>query len=303
MAKTRTLNQPSRLSNTVLNVIASIFSIACVFPFLFVVIISFTNEKALATDGYRIIPKEWSVEAYKYIFKTGDQLLRSFGITVLVTVAGAVLSLILISHFAYAISRSSFKYRNFFSFIAIFTMLFNGGMVPSYIINTRMLHLKDTLWALILPLAVNAFYIMIMRTFYRTTVPDAIIEAGKIDGAGELRVFYSVVLPISLPGLATIGLFSTLGYWNDWFNALLYIDNPNLVPLQALLMRIENSMQFLVTNSAMSSSGQGMALLSSLPQDSARMAMVVLATVPIVLAYPFFQRFFISGLTVGAVKG
>ncbi|MEC0243863.1 carbohydrate ABC transporter permease [Paenibacillus dokdonensis] len=303
MAKTRTLNQPSRLSNTVLNVIASVFSIACVFPFLFVVIISFTNEKALATDGYRIIPKEWSVEAYKYIFKTGDQLLRSFGITVLVTVAGAVLSLILISHFAYAISRSSFKYRNFFSFIAIFTMLFNGGMVPSYIINTRMLHLKDTLWALILPLAVNAFYIMIMRTFYRTTVPDAIIEAGKIDGAGELRVFYSVVLPISLPGLATIGLFSTLGYWNDWFNALLYIDSPNLVPLQALLMRIENSMQFLVTNSAMSSSGQGMALLSSLPQDSARMAMVVLATVPIVLAYPFFQRFFISGLTVGAVKG
>lgn len=303
MAKTRTLNQPSRLSNTVLNVIASIFSIACVFPFLFVVIISFTNEKALATDGYRIIPKEWSVEAYKYIFKTGDQLLRSFGITVLVTVAGAVLSLILISHFAYAISRSSFKYRNFFSFIAIFTMLFNGGMVPSYIINTRMLHLKDTLWALILPLAVNAFYIMIMRTFYRTTVPDAIIEAGKIDGAGELRVFYSVVLPISLPGLATIGLFSTLGYWNDWFNALLYIDNPNLVPLQALLMRIENSMQFLVTNSALSNSGQGMALLSSLPQDSARMAMVVLATVPIVLAYPFFQRFFISGLTVGAVKG
>ncbi|MEC0371177.1 carbohydrate ABC transporter permease [Paenibacillus chibensis] len=303
MAKARTLNQPSRASNTILNIIAAVFSIACVFPFLFVIIISFTNEKALSRDGYRIIPKEWSLEAYRYIFKTGDQLLRSFGITVLITVVGALLSLILISHFAYAISRSSFRYRNFFSFIAIFTMLFNGGMVPSYIINTRMLHLKDTLWALILPLAVNAFYIMIMRTFYRTTVPDAIVEAGKIDGAGELRVFYSVVLPISLPGLATIGLFSTLGYWNDWFNALLYIDNPNLVPLQALLMRIENSMQFLVTNSALSGSGQGMALLSTLPQDSARMAMVVLATVPIVLAYPFFQRFFISGLTVGAVKG
>lgn len=303
MSNSTALKEPSSISNTILNVIAGLFAIACVFPFLFVVIISFTNEKALARDGYRIIPKEWSLAAYNYIFQTGDQLLRSFGITLLVTVVGAIISLLLISHFAYAISRQNFRYRRLFSFIAIFTMLFNGGMVPSYIINTRMLHLKDTLWALILPLAVNAFYIMIMRTFYRTTVPDAIVEAGKIDGAGELRVFYNVVLPISLPGLATIGLFSTLGYWNDWFNALLYIDSPNLVPLQALLMRIENSMQFLVTNSALSNSGQGMALLSSLPQDSARMAMVVLATVPIVLAYPFFQRFFISGLTVGAVKG
>ena len=179
-------------------------------------------------------------------------------------------------------------------------MLFNGGLVPTYIVATQLLNLKDTIWALILPLALNAFYIMILRTFYSTSVPDAIIESGKIDGASEFKIFYKLVLPLSLPGLATIGLFSTLGYWNDWFNALLYIDDPNLVPLQSMLMRIETSMQFILQNSQNSS--LSMAALQSMPQDTSRMAMVVLATGPIILAYPFFQRYFIQGLTIGAVK-
>jgi len=181
-------------------------------------------------------------------------------------------------------------------------MLFNGGLVPTYMVITQVLGLKDSIWALILPLIMNAFYVLIMRTFYNTTVPDAIIESAKIDGAGELRAFITIVLPISLPGIATIGLFATLGFWNDWFNALLYIDNPSLVPLQSMLMRIENSMQFLLSNAQLNSSGQSLEMLRTLPQEATRMALVVLATLPIACAYPFFQRYFVQGLTIGAVK-
>jgi putative aldouronate transport system permease protein len=286
--------------NFIFHAVALFFAVLCVFPFLFVVIISFTDEKTLATNGYRIFPEKWSLEAYRYVFQTGDMLLKSYGVTILVTVAGTLLSLVMISLYAYAVSRKSFAYRRFFSLFAIFTMLFNGGMIPTYIIVTQVLGLKDSLWALIWPLAMNAFYVMILRTFYMTSVPDAIIESGKIDGAGEFKIFYRLVLPLSLPGLATIGLFSTLGYWNDWFNALLYIDDPDKVPLQSMLMRIESSMAFIQQNLANSSIS--LEVLQNMPQDTARMAMVVLATVPIIFAYPFFQRYFVQGLTVGSVK-
>lgn len=298
--KKRDFHHVSRTWNVILNIIAAAFAFICVFPFVFVVIISFTDEKALATNGYQIIPSKWSLEAYRYVFKTGDTLLRSYGVTIAVTVIGTIVSLILISLYSYAISRKSFRYRNFFSIFAILTMLFNGGIIPSYMVVSQLLGLKDTLWALILPLAGNAFYVMILRTFYSTSVPEAIIESGRIDGAGDFYIFLRIVLPLSLPGLATIGLFSTLGYWNDWFNALLYIDNPNLVPLQSMLMRIESSIAFIQQNSANSSVSQ--AALQSIPQDTTRMAMVVLATLPIIFAYPFFQRYFVQGLTVGAVK-
>lgn len=286
----------------IFNLIAGLFAFLCVYPFLFVIVISLTNEEALARNGYSIFPEKWSFSAYEYIFKAGDQLLRSYGVTILITVVGTLISLAVICLYAYAISRKNFQYRGFFSFIAFFTMLFNGGLVPTYMVLTQVLHLKDTIWALILPLIMNAFYVLIMRTFYNTTVPDAIIESAKIDGAGELRAFITIVLPISLPGIATIGLFATLGFWNDWFNALLYIDNPALVPLQSMLMRIENSMQFLLNNAQLNASGQTLELMRTLPQESTRMALVVLATLPIACAYPFFQRYFVQGLTIGAVK-
>ncbi|MCM3701740.1 carbohydrate ABC transporter permease [Paenibacillus macerans] len=298
--KHKDFHNVSRGWNTVLHLIAGIFSFMCVFPFLFVVIISLTDEKTLATDGYRLFPAKWSLGAYRFVFESGDSLLRSYGVTILVTVAGTILSLVLIALYAYAISRKSFRYRRFFSVFAIVTMLFNGGMIPTYMVVSQLMGLKDTLWALILPLAMNAFYIMILRTFYSTSVPEAVIESARIDGAGDFYIFLRIVLPLSLPGLATIGLFSTLGYWNDWFNALLYIDNPNLVPLQSMLMRIESSIQFIQQNSQNSS--LSLQALSSIPQDTARMAMVVLATLPIIFAYPFFQRYFVQGLTVGAVK-
>ncbi|WP_042227973.1 carbohydrate ABC transporter permease [Paenibacillus popilliae] len=300
--KTRDFHNLSRGTNLIFNLIAGLFAFICVYPFLFVTVISLTEEESLARNGYSIFPEKWSFSAYEYIFKAGDQLLRSYGVTILITVVGTLISLAVICLYAYAISRKNFQYRGFFSFIAFFTMLFNGGLVPTYMVLTQVLHLKDTIWALILSLIMNAFYVLIMRTFYNTTVPDAIIESAKIDGAGELRAFITIVLPISLPGMATIGLFATLGFWNDWFNALMYIDNPALVPLQSMLMRIENSMQFLLNNAQLNASGQTLELLRTLPQESTRMALVVLATLPIACAYPFFQRYFVQGLTIGAVK-
>jgi putative aldouronate transport system permease protein len=300
LTKSKDFHRLTPAWNIIFNLIAGLFALACVFPFLLVMVISFTDEKTLAQDGYSLFPNKWSTDAYSYLFKAGDQLLRSYGVTILVTVVGTAISLIFISLFAYAISRKGFKYRKFFSFLAFFTMLFNGGLVPSYIVTTKLLGLGNSLWALILPLAVNAFYIMIMRTFFSTMIPDAIIESGKIDGAGEFGIFFRLIVPLALPGLATIALFNVLGYWNDWFNALLYIENPDLVPLQSMLMRIENSMQFILANS--NNTSLGTSVLQSMPQDTSRMAMVVLATGPIVLAYPFFQRYFVQGLTVGAVK-
>lgn len=298
--KNRDFHQVSKGWNIVLNLIAGIFAFLCVFPFIFVVIISLTDEKTLATDGYSIFPAQWSLEAYRYVFQSGDMLLRSYGVTIFVTLVGTIISLIMISLYAYAISRNSFRYRRFFSVFAIVTMLFNGGMIPTYMVVSQLMGLKNTVWALILPLAMNAFYIMILRTFYTTSVPEPVIESARIDGGGDFYIFLRIVLPLSLPGLATIGLFSTLGYWNDWFNALLYIDVPNLVPLQSMLMRIESSIAFIQQNSQNSS--LSLTALQSIPQDTSRMAMVVLATLPIIFAYPFFQRYFVQGLTVGAVK-
>lgn len=302
MEKVRDIHRLSPFWNTAAHLIIGLFSFACVYPFLFVVVISFTDEKILAKNGYSIFPEKWSVDAYTYIFKTGDQLLRSYGVTIFITIVGTLLSIAIISLYAYAISRSYFKYRGIFSFLAFFTMLFGGGLVPSYIVVSQVLNLKDTIWALILPMSVGAFSILIMRTFFKTMVPDAIIESGKMDGASEFRVFFNLVLPISLPGLATISLFSALGYWNDWFHALLYIDDARLLPLQSLLMKVETNIQFILQNSSVASGVDRSAIARSLPAETTRMAMVVLATVPIIFAYPFFQRYFVQGLTIGAVK-
>ena len=276
------------------------FAFLCIFPFLYVIIISLSNEQSLAENGYQLIPEQWSFEAYKYLWEMKAQVVRAYGVTILVTVLGTFISVTVIALYAYAISRKQFIFRKQFTFIAFFTMLFSGGMVPFYIVMTQFLDLKNSMWALILPMAVNAFYIIIMRTFFLRSVPEAMLESARIDGAGEWRIFLTIVLPLSVPGIATIALFNTLAYWNDWFNALLFIDDPNLIPLQSLLMRIENNMDFIKQNAMLSN--QNSSILESIPQDSARMAMVVIATLPIALSYPFFQKYFIKGLTIGGVK-
>lgn len=285
------------ITNIIANIILAVFAIACVFPFIFVIIISLTSEQSLLEHGYSIFPKEWSLDAYKYLFQSGGALAQSYMVTILVTILGTIINVSMVSTYAYAISRKGFKYRRQFTFLVFFTMLFGGGMVPSYIVMTQVLGLKNTIWALILPLAFNSFNIIVMRTFFQKSVPDSIIESARIDGASEFRIFIKIVIPLAIPGIATIALFSTLAYWNDWFNAMLYIDYQNLVPLQHMLMKIEKNMEFIRQNAMLSGE-----VMSVLPQESVRMAMVVVSTLPIACTYPFFQKYFISRLTIGGVK-
>ncbi len=294
-------NAISKKTNFLLNMLFVLLSALCIIPFVLVVIISFTSEKSLQLNGYQFWPDEWSLEAYKYIFTSGSNIINAYGITILVTVLGTFLGLVIMTSFAYALSRKSFAYKKFFTKLIFIPMLFSGGMVASYLVVTRFLGLKNNILALILPICVSSFHIIVLRTFFKTTVPDAIIESAKIDGASELKLFIKIVLPISLPAIATIGLFLTLGFWNDWFNAMLYIDKNSLMPLQYLLIKLETSIEFLANNSA-SLGALAVDQASKLPRDTAKMAIVVISTLPIICAYPFFQKYFVSGLTVGAVK-
>lgn len=294
-------NSISKPTNILLNILFSILAALCIIPFLFVLIISLTSEEALRMNGYRFWPEEWSFDAYRYILSSGNNIIRSYGITIFVTVVGTILGLFIMTTYGYALSRKYFHFRGFFTKLIFIPMLFSGGMVSSYLVVTRFLGLKNNILALILPLCVSSFNIIILRTFFRTTVPDAIVESAKIDGASEFLLFRKIVLPISLPAIATIALFLTLGFWNDWFNAMLYIDKNSLMPLQYLLIKLETSIEFLIDNS----SALGTAAIeeaAKMPKETVKMAIVVISTLPIVCAYPFFQQYFISGLTVGAVK-
>lgn len=277
-----------------------LFAFSCIFPFLFVIIISFTSETALITNGYALWPSEWSIQGYTYLADLKTQIIQSLFITVFVTVVGTFINVAFTSTYAYAISRPNFRFKRFFTIFALITMLFSPGMVPSYIVMTNMLQLKDTVWALILPMALSPFNIIVMRTFFRRQVPESIIESSRIDGASEMRIFTQIVLPLAVPGIATISLFAALGYWNDWFNALLYIQSDNLIPLQYLLMKIQSNIDFMTQNAGLSGNLSGG--LAGIPKEATRMAMVVISTLPIACSYPFFQRYFVSGLTIGGVK-
>lgn len=289
-------------ANILFNIMIALFAISCVLPFIFVIMISVTSETSLVEMGYRFWPKEFSFEAYRYIFagEMSKKIFQAFGVTVFVTVFGTLVNASMTSLYAYVISRSNFPFRRFFTIFALITMLFTPGIVATYLVVSNLLFLKDTIWALILPLALGPFNILVMRTFFIKTVPDSIIESARIDGASEMRIFMSIVLPLAVPGIATISLFAALGYWNDWFNALLYIQKDSLVPLQYLLMKIQNNLDYLAKNAGMGAQIQGG--LAALPSESARMAIVVVSTLPIALTYPFFQRYFVGGLTIGGVK-
>lgn len=291
--------QISSPSNIIFNLIFILISAMSIIPFLFVIIISFSSQSSLVKYGYKFIPKEWSLEGYSYILKAGASILRAYGISIIVTVIGTVLGCLLISTYAYVLSRSNYPYRKFFTVVALIPMLFNGGMVANYLLITSVLHLSNTIWALVFPMAVSPLYIFVMKSFYISTVPEEILESARIDGAGEFRTFLSIVLPISKPGLATIALFLTIGYWNDWFNAMMYIDNQKLIPIQYFLMRIQNNL-----NALKSLSGNVVSeVLRDIPSESVQMAIAVLVVIPIACAYPYFQKYFTGGLTLGAIKG
>ncbi|HZK26495.1 MAG TPA: carbohydrate ABC transporter permease [Thermoclostridium sp.] len=294
-------NQVSTTSNFFINLLFVANCVLCIAPILLIIIISFTNEKELLVDGYTFFPKTLSLKAYDYVITAGDTIWRAYGVSILVTVVGTILSVFVICFYAYPLSRQVFKYKNFFSFFAYFTMIFGGGLVPWYMVYTQLIPIKNSIWILIVPYLMNAWYMMIMRTFFKTTIPESIIESAKIDGAGEFRTFFVIVLPLCKAGVATIALFCTLAYWNDWWLPLVFITDNKLYNIQYLMYQTLNSIQYLASGSAQFS--ESSKVLADMPSESARMAIAVISIGPIIFAYPFFQKYFIKGLTIGAVKG
>ena len=294
------VNRISKKADFIINVIFFLWALACVLPLLLVVVVSFSSEQSIFQNGYSFFPSEWSLAAYEFFFKLGDQLVRSYAITIFVTAAGTLFSLAITAMFAYVLSRSDYAYNRIFTLLLLFTMLFNGGIVATYMVNTQWLKMGDSLSALIFPMSLNAFYVIVLRTFYKS-IPMEIIEAARIDGAGEFKTFFRIVLPLSKPGLATIGMFTTIAYWNDWFLGMLYIIYQKKYPVQTLLWSMQNSLEFMKQSSANALEYAEMA--ASAPTDSGRMALTVLVVLPVLLAYPFFQKYFVKGLTVGGVKG
>lgn len=296
----------SKGTNIAINVFFSFYSILCLLPIVLIVMISFSDEKSVLVNGYSFFPEKFSLSAYRFLLEDWHQIVRSLGVSLIVTIAGTALSLLVMALYAYPISRRDFPHRNTFSFIIFFTMLFNGGLIPWYLVYTQLLDLKNTLASLILPLLVSGFFVLMMRTFFSTTIPVELLEAAKIDGAGESRIFAQIVLPLSLPVLATVGLFQTVNYWNDWFLSLVFITGQTgkeQVSLQFLMYRTMLDIQFLSSNVTAAQGLSQSGGLVKVPTETVRMAMAVMGIGPIVLAYPFFQRYFIQGLTIGAVKG
>jgi len=284
-----------------LHVVFWLVACSTILPILLIFMVSITDEMTVTRNGYSFFPEKFSFEAYRYLFLDSMTIVRAYGVTTFVTIVGSIVGLIITALIAYPLSRRDFPYRNKLAFYVFFTMLFNGGLVPGYLVYTQLINVKDTIWSLIIPgLLLNGFYVLIMRTFFSNSIPPALIESAYIDGAGEFRIFFQIVLRLSTPVLATIGLFYTLNYWNDWFNSLVYLSDSKLYSLQYLLNKILLNIQFLAQNTRNNNAAQ---IIASLPTETVRMAMAIVGVGPIVLAYPFFQKYFVKGLTVGAVKG
>lgn len=274
-----------------------IMALICLMPFIIMISGSFSSEMAIRLQGYSIFPREFTLEAYKTVFKFPEKIIRAYGVSILITAVGTSVGLFVLTMGAYVISRKDFKYRNVVSFFLYFTTLFNGGMVSTYIFFIQYLHLKDNLLALIFPGMLSIFNLLIMRSFV-SNIPTALIESAKIDGASEFKIFIRIIIPLLKSGLATIGLFMALTYWNDWHNAMLYMNTAEKFPLQYMLYDMLNQAQALARIAA-----QAGIQVESLPTNTLKLAMAVVATGPIVLLYPFVQKYFVKGITVGSVKG
>lgn len=294
------MNQIKTPTNVLFNIIFLMLALMCIFPLLFVFSISISSEASLRANGYQIIPTELSGAAYQFLWNERYTILRAVGMSVTVTVIGTILAVILNTTMGYVLSRKNYKLKPLYTWIVFIPMVFNGGMLAGYVVVNNILNLTNTMWALILPLACSSFSVTICKTFFRTTVPDSLIESAKIDGAGQFRIWGQIVLPISKPVMATIGMFAAFGYWNDWFQASLYIHNKNLQTLQSLLNKIQNDIEYIANNPYGGLSLQQYKL--NMPTESVRMAIAIVIIVPIACTYPFFQKYFISGLTIGSVK-
>ena len=282
----------------VINIIMTVLTVITAIPFLLLLSASLTANQSIIVDGYSLIPGEFSLEGYAYIWMQRAQIFRAYGVTVLVTLIGVLIGLSMTMLYGYALSRPQFPGKKFFSFYLFFTMLFNGGLVPTYILYTRTLHVKNTIWGLILPgLLMGAFNVILVRSFIQSTVPEALVEAAEIDGAGQFQTFFKIVLPISKPIVATVGLFIGVSYWNSWQNGLYYITDNTLYSIQQLLYAMMKNIEYLASNAVGSMSNVG------LPTSTLRMAIAMVGLLPILIIYPFIQKYFVKGIAIGAVKG
>ena len=287
-------------TNLFLNIVMVVCVLFTLAPFYIIIISSITSETSLVQNGYRLWPQEFSFNAYTYLFREGSIILTAYRNTIISTLAGTVLTLVLVTLYAYPLARPNFRFSTFFTFFAFFTMLFGGGLVAYYMVMRQILQIQNTIWALFLPSSFSPFWVFVLRTYIKTNIPDELIEAARIDGASEWRILLQIVMPLSVPGLATVALFSAIGIWNNFFNVLLLIDKVELYNLQYTIYSTLNNIRFLIENA---SRMQGVVNLAELPSQTFRMAMAVVTIGPIVLAYPFFQRYFVRGLTIGAIKG
>jgi len=292
------LQKDTVIINIIGTLIIGVLGILCILPFIMLISGSLSSNGSIVAKGYSLIPREFTTNAYKYLFANPEQIINSYGVTIFIVAVGTIVSLILTTMTAYVLYRKDFPYRNAISFFFYFTTLFNGGLVATYIFMIRYLHLKNSLLALLLPGIFNVFYVIVMRTFIATSIPISLIESSKIDGAGDFLIYRKIVLPLLKPALASIGLFIALGYWNDWWNAMLYIDKNNMRPLQYVLFSVLSSVEGFSRNA-----GKVTGITVELPSESLKLALTVVATGPIVLAYPFVQKYFVKGITIGAVKG
>lgn len=283
------------------NLIMLLLSLFCLLPFVLLIVSSITPEDRLILNGYSFITNEVDFAAYEYLLLDSGSIISGYIISFISTLAGTFSNLLITTLLAYALSRKDLPGRTFLSFFLFFTMLFNGGLVPSYMMWSQVFHIKNTMAALIVPnLMMGAFYVIMMRTYFNTNIPDAVIEAGRIDGAGEGRVLVQLVLPMSLPIIATVGMLVALGYWNDWQNGLYYINDENLYGIQVLLNKMLLDTMFVKNNSG---TALGSAMAGKVPTTGIKMAVAVLGALPIMIIYPFFQKYFVKGITIGAVKG
>jgi len=276
-------------------------ALTTILPVILVFMVSITDESAILKNGYSFFPKTFSFTAYEYLFNDPSILFSAYGTTIFATVIGTIGSIIITATMAYPLSRPNLPFRKSISFFVFFTILFNGGLVPWYITYSRLFDLRDSIWAFIIPnLLMNGFNIIVMRTFFSNTIPDSLIESAYIDGAGEFRIFAQIIIPLSKPVIATIGLFSALAYWNDWYNNMVFITHSDYINLQFMLNKILRSISFLEHQSGNSNTA---ILRAKMPRETIRMALAIVVTGPIIFVYPFLQKYFVKGLTIGAVKG
>ena len=284
------------------NLVCGILALLALLPFILLIVASLTDNTWATANGFSFFPGSWSLDAYRYIAVQWATIGRAYLMTIVVTIIGTAASIMVTTLFAYAICQQEVPGMKLLSFMMVFTMLFNGGLVPTYIMWTQTFHIKNTIFALLVPnLLMGAFYVIMMRTYFSSNIPDAVIEAARIDGAGEMRILLKIVLPMSLPIIATLALLTGLGYWNDWLNGLYYIQNDSLYSIQVLLNRMLMDVQFLMSSANTAAAGNQQ--MGPLPSTGIKMAVAVLGALPALIIYPFFQKYFVKGITIGAVKG